>query len=433
MGLSCQRADTGQAGASGGGGGPVSAFELSFDDVQSFLEEYRGNLQRDLIWMPSPEELASGQVVNIRIKPPFFKQRLDVRATVLERRELGYQLRVDDLSPTQRATLQAYSGLCETIWDACMKQILGQLAEGRAPSRPRAEASSAPPTPAPSPAEASPASPAPTSAPASPPAASIFSSVEDEPAVEAPPTQGGIGGAMTEDEAARALSRLAFSQATGAFVINAAEGRTELFLRKGWLVRVNAPQVEERTRLGDILVRTGVIPPEVRDEALSRAGKEGCLFGQALIRSRKLASDGLQQALERQLHARLLGALKLHGTFRFSSNAPLVAAPDVPPVNPGRVFYRRAVRNYTKRTPNEVYIAERTVSGQILAPAPDAPRDLALLALERPEKDLWEQIVAAPRTLDELYVSSPLPRRQTHAVIFAWKEIGLLAQPNAQA
>jgi CheY-like chemotaxis protein/Flp pilus assembly protein TadD len=144
----------------------------------------------------------------------------------------------------------------------------------------------------------------------------------------APPAE--IGGRLDDLPFAALLHHLHGLRASGVLVLESGKKKKQVQLRDGTPVAVRSNLVQET--LGQLLLASGKITPDVLHESLTRSKRGEGLVGKILIAMHMLDEQDLALALRRQADEKLLevfgwdsGSAKFHPNTRIKGNANTLA------------------------------------------------------------------------------------------------------------
>ena len=225
---------------------------------------------------------------------------------------------------------------------------------------------------------------------------------------------------------ARLLGELHGRAATGALLLHGPSKKI-VYLRDGHPVYVRSNQQQER--LGEVLVREGVITRAQRDESLRRMERQGRQQGAILLEMGAIDGRGLVIALESQLRTKLLEIFTWdRGDFFFRG------APDIP-TEEIRLDWTPAevIAHGVRRAYNESRLEAA------LEPFINYPLALTLhprlrfqeLTLDAEEQSLLE-LVDGARTLAQVLAHSLMPRQKALATAFILLACGLVEREGTR-
>jgi Tfp pilus assembly protein PilZ len=416
---------------------------LSFPSVEAFQREYETNIRHGGVFVPWQPPPPVHTAVRLRLELPFDLEPVELEAQVVFASPAGAGLQLSGLDAAKRALLDSCLRRCQERQEAAGTAERPAGSSSDAPTSMRHGSASpletpaafpvAPPAAIPLEAAALPVAPSPA-IPAAPSAASAGSStaaatggITSEPPRSRPAPSGpSWEGTLSDTSVPELLSTLAQRKANGRLLLQG-DTSAELYFYQGQIIRVIEQPLRNEHLLGEMLVRAGQIRSIERDLALAQAREQELPLGQALIKRNSLTTQALAQALSKQQQSRVYEQTRrLEGRFSFTDYVRPPKGPPLPAVHPARVLFRGKVDEYRNRLPHEVEAAESGYSELFLFRADHAPENMGEVGLNAEEQRFWNQVVTGGYYLKEVYPLSNLSRRQTHAVVFALLELGLL-------
>jgi CheY-like chemotaxis protein/curved DNA-binding protein CbpA len=156
------------------------------------------------------------------------------------------------------------------------------------------------------------------------------SGAKPKPAAKAPPELIEIGGPLEDLPFAAVLHHLHGLRASGVLALESGKKKKQVQLREGMPVAVRSNLVQET--LGQLLLASGKITPDVLHESLTRSQRGEGMVGKILVAMHMLDEEDLAMALRRQAEEKLLevfgweiGASKFHPGTRIKGTANTLA------------------------------------------------------------------------------------------------------------
>lgn len=215
------------------------------------------------------------------------------------------------------------------------------------------------------------------------------------------------------------LVRLAATRASGVLVIRTPETTAEVTFRAGDLARVDGQRPP--SRLGDILVREGVVPRDVLEQAVIRTAR-GALVGEAVCQAGLTTPAQIRKVLKLQVAEQVEDLLSTDtGTWRWMDGASTAKRGPTVRLDPRGIVLR---------------LVERAIESGHAARELARLRDASCTLTERADRlhghfggdDAWARVVAArPARMREAIRAAGA---DSVRVLFTMLALGALACPE---
>ena len=215
-------------------------------------------------------------------------------------------------------------------------------------------------------------------------------------------------------------------RATGRLSLRSEGSSAEVHVQGGRIMLVVESPPVPGERLGDLLVARGALDRGARDAALARAREAHLALGEELALEHAVPKAVIEDALSDQVLARASHQLEREdGTFSFVEGAIPRPTVQLHPVDGRAALYNSLVERYRRWSEEELQAA-LTAHGQLFVhPGPDAKSTKVARLLHGKERELWRACDGQWRVV-QIAAVSPLPRRQTYALVFALHAVGMI-------
>lgn len=234
-------------------------------------------------------------------------------------------------------------------------------------------------------------------------------------------------GALEDRSVLDVMSMLAQEKANGLLSVTSSGMQARFMLNNGFVIRARQDPVKHEFKLGQILLLQGVIGVVELETAVAEANRRNCRLGRELVRRGAVSSALVLDALSTQLRLLVTDVLeRTTGRFVFYDGIRVRKGPPVDPVHPLQIAYRTLVSKHRGVSKDDVYRVDMDYLSRYLHPKEDLEKSRAELGLTRDEDALLKLAVGSEYCLDEIYLLSRLSRSETHAIIAALHELGLV-------
>ncbi len=214
---------------------------------------------------------------------------------------------------------------------------------------------------------------------------------------------------------------------SGTLYIQYSGGELEVILFKGKVLKVTSIPPDERSFLGNILVKEKKISEIQLSSILERAKKKGVPLGREIRECGLLTKRELGLILRRQMEVRL-GKLFDYSEFTvfFYSDRLPGGSSFAPPTSAPRLLFQYRYETLAQLTYRELEELLGDKYGLFVFPSPLADRYIEYLKLGEREEQFWKEMVSGRFNVRKLCQASNLQRRQTLALLSALHELHLI-------
>ncbi len=369
-----------------------TVFERSFSSLFEFLDAYRSDIKEGFLPVSAAGDFDSGARAAVNIYVPVFEEGTSVGAEIVDVREDGVILRLDQADEGYEWLTWLY-GLCGKFIEEMLAtgrfKIAGQMAAGGAGEGP---------------------------------GATMGSAAEDGIPFGAVPTESGD---LDRDVFRRILMKAYAEQFLGVARIDHPMGTSSIFFERGGPVQVRDDPVVVDETLGVMLVRMGRITDAQFQQSLKVMNQTGKLQGEVLIDMGLLTFPVLVMALMRQCEMKVLrlfnNAEGSYATFPLERHSSKFVTP---PLKAPATLYKAIGAHYGTIGREEMTDLQRPHLDQYSRVKIDFPIDD--MQLKKTEVEFLEIVSRRNYRLRQIYSVSNLSRQPTASIVMTLMDMGIL-------